>query len=336
MAASLHPVQNHGDRPSCYDAAYTQLWQTLDLTNVTFPMQIRNIQQFEEDNPEFSFMVYGLHGNLVVGPLHATKARKEHHIQLLYITKGEMGHYCLITDLSRLVSRQLSDYHGRKFICEFCLNYFYTQVELTRHCVDCGTHTPVKIRMPTGDEAKMKFNSVAKQETHPFVVYADTECLTVPVQTCQPNPTKKYTNQIQKHIPFAIAYHVVCSYDDSQSYFRSFSGENCIAQFMDDLMQLAEHYEGLLQNPRPMVCTHEDIINFNRATECYLCRRPFQPTDIRVTDHNHITGQVRGIAHQNCNLQFRAPKFIPVFFHNLTGYDSHFLIRHFANLEGES
>ena len=47
----------------------------------------------------------------------------------------------------------------------------------------------------------------------------------------------------------------------------------------------------------------------------------------RVRVHCHYTGRYRGPAHNSCNLKYRKPKFIPVVFHNLTGYDSHLFIK---------
>ena len=40
-----------------------------------------------------------------------------------------------------------------------------------------------------------------------------------------------------------------------------------------------------------------------------------------------MTGKCRGCAHTKCNLDYGYKKFkIPVLFHNLKGYDSHFII----------
>lgn len=50
----------------------------------------------------------------------------------------------------------------------------------------------------------------------------------------------------------------------------------------------------------------------------------------RVHDHCHLTGRYRGAAHQYCNLQYTNSRVIPVVFHNLSGYDAHFLIKKIA------
>ncbi|VVC41594.1 Ribonuclease H-like domain [Cinara cedri] len=38
----------------------------------------------------------------------------------------------------------------------------------------------------------------------------------------------------------------------------------------------------------------------------------------KVRDHNHLTGKYRGAAHSICNLNYKVPRFIPLFFHNLS------------------
>lgn len=77
--------------------------------------------------------------------------------------------------------------------------------------------------------------------------------------------------------------------------------------------------------------TAEDEQNFLKASECHICEKKFnRKADIIVRDHCHFTGKFRGAAHQDCNLQYRDHQTIPVVFHNLTHYDSHFLIEKIA------
>jgi len=40
-----------------------------------------------------------------------------------------------------------------------------------------------------------------------------------------------------------------------------------------------------------------------------------------------LTGKFRGAAHKKCNRNYKIPNFIPVFFHNLSGYDSHLFMK---------
>jgi hypothetical protein len=75
--------------------------------------------------------------------------------------------------------------------------------------------------------------------------------------------------------------------------------------------------------------TESDIDDFHTASCCWICSKPFIDTDIRVRDHDHVTGKYRGAAHQKCNLDF-AVKIkqykLPIFIHNLRGYDSHLIL----------
>jgi len=76
--------------------------------------------------------------------------------------------------------------------------------------------------------------------------------------------------------------------------------------------------------------TRDDWEKFNSATYCDVCEKPFAPDDTRVRDHCHLTGQYKGPAHSNCNLNYKDSHYISVVFHNLSGYDAHFIIKKLA------
>jgi len=66
------------------------------------------------------------------------------------------------------------------------------------------------------------------------------------------------------------------------------------------------------------------------VTRCHICEKPFAPDDTGVRDHCHLTGRYRDPANSNCNLNYKNSFYIPIVFHNLSGYDAHFIIKEIA------
>ena len=83
-----------------------------------------------------------------------------------------------------------------------------------------------------------------------------------------------------------------------------------------------------------MIFTKKDKDVFEKATVCWNCQGEFQESQKKVRDHCHFSGEFRGAAHAKCNLQFKKPKFTPVIFHNLSGYDSHLFVKNLGKSEG--
>ena len=84
---------------------------------------------------------------------------------------------------------------------------------------------------------------------------------------------------------------------------------------------------------KPMKITEKEKISFKKATKCWICKKEIN--GIKVRDHDHLTGKYRGAAHKICNLKFKRADFVPVFFHNLAGYDSHLFVKNLGVTEGE-
>ena len=80
--------------------------------------------------------------------------------------------------------------------------------------------------------------------------------------------------------------------------------------------------------PKKIVMADDDVQNYNDAKVCHICKELLE--DDKVRDHCHLTGKYRGAAHNDCNLNYKTPEFIPVIFHNLSSYDSHLFIKKLA------
>ena len=75
--------------------------------------------------------------------------------------------------------------------------------------------------------------------------------------------------------------------------------------------------------------TEADEEKYNNTWECWICQQTILNDNVK--DHCHITGKFRRVVHKKCNLLLRIPKKLPVIFHNLEGYDGHFIIRELNN-----
>ena len=62
--------------------------------------------------------------------------------------------------------------------------------------------------------------------------------------------------------------------------------------------------------------------DYKCTNKCHICFKPFREDNRKVRDHCHYSGIYRQAAHSLCNLQYKIPSYMPVVFHNLSGYDT--------------
>ena len=81
------------------------------------------------------------------------------------------------------------------------------------------------------------------------------------------------------------------------------------------------------------ICKRDfNMLCFEHTIRCTKCVKKINNKPMKVRDHCHITGKYRGAAHDKCNLNFQITNKIPVIFHNLRGYDSHFIIQEIGEI----
>lgn len=334
IMAALHPAQ--GNKNVSRTSSYPHFQDHLKYDNLEFPMRLKSVKKFEEMN-KLSINVYALEGKEVY-PVYLTSLNSENPVIHLLMIPVEsehnedsdtdedenVYHFCLIKNLSRIVSKNLSKHDGQVYICDRCLNHFVLEDSFLRHKEDCfQVKKQCKMNFPSEEKNILSFKNYSNKEFVPYVVYADLECLLV--------DSKQDDLGYQKHIPYSIGYHINCSYDDSLSKFDMNRGKDCIKWFIERLCDLAKFYDQQLKNPIPMKMTNEDHKTFYTAKVCHICEKPFTPYDTKCRDHCHLTGKFRGASHNKCNLNFQNKKYIPCVFHNMSGYDSHFIIKAIAN-----
>ena len=261
-----------------------------------------------------------------------SKEKYNNQTNLLLITENDNKHYVLIKDFNSFMYNK-TKHKERKHFCMHCLQGFSSERVLNNHKDNCiqvnGTQA---VKTPDKDNNILKFNNFHKQLPVPFVIYADFEAITEKTSGCQPNKYKSYTEAHQKHTDCGYSYKIVCCYDDKYSKpVTIYRGEKAVYKFMEAMLGEVKYCKKVMKKEfnKPLRMTKEDEEEFQKANERHICNIKYTNEDIKVRDHCHITGKYRGSAHQECNLKLRVnPEEIkiPVIFHNLRGYDSHFIM----------
>ena len=311
----------------------------LDYTGVTFPVNIHDIGKIEKQN-KININVFGY--DKYVFPIRNSETEHGETLNVLLIEgeteSGYKQHYVYIKDFNR-VNYNVTKSHHKKHFCLHCLQSFTSEDHLEAHRGDCLTiNGTQRIEMPKRG-SQVYFCNYNKQLPVPFVIYADFEALTRKIDSCSPVGDKSYTRAYQKHEPSGFGYKVVCHYD--QKYSKPaviYRGENVVQKFIENLFREVKDCQKLIREKakRRLIMTASDEADFQNTNKCWICQKRYKGDEnIPVGDHCHITGKYRGSAHNTCNLklQISAEKIkIPVVFHNLKGYDSHFIIEKLGDI----
>ena len=341
ILAALHPASTNPQRVTYYQP----FEEELNFNGIEFPMTIDQIPKFEKLNPNMSITILGYEKpekkmgeeketKSGLFPLRVPDKREEKHIVLLYWGNKDQYHYAWVKNLNRLLSHTKT--HGQQtHFCERCFQGFTRPDLLNKHSEIC-CNIPIQAVQMVDEE--ISFKSWIKTEECLFRVYADFECL---LQECQEGDQEK-TIKVQKHGPCSVAWVLISDHPEVEN--RSFlyrptpdqdmsleeTSADVIDQLMENLQELEEELLPYQREVKPMTLTEEQEAAFQAATHCYMCDDSFLEKKgkwSKVRDHNHATGAYRGAAHQACNLNKKRSTHIPVFFHNLRGYDGHLIMQ---------
>ena len=331
---ALYPKDKNAER---IDNELKSKQDIINMKGICYPVSLQAVDRFEHLNPNISISILGYNNENLVHPIRISKYTGfEHDITLLLLKEAikkengieEKTHYTLVKNISALIASQINNHKGTRHICLNCFNSFKTPKALETHKNYCYENESVKINMPPPGTF-LRFKNFLHSEKAPFAVYADFESLIKPMDNCNPDPNKSYTKKYQKHEPISFSYYINSSmvgvYKPVLRKYTKTKPED--ADAMDVFIKWLEEDVKAIANikPKQMIFTEEDEKQFNKASDCWICGE-YLGND-RVRDHCHYTGRYRGPAHNSCNLKYRKPKIISVFFHNLSGYDSHLFIK---------
>ena len=351
ILAALHydEIKKNYFRPS----KYTKWLNDLNFNGIDFPVDLKDIDKFENQNP-YRINVLG-YENKEIYPLRISNFKNcdELTINLLLIndenSEKKNNHYVWIKDLSRLLSKQISKHDGKRFICIRCFNCFRLESAFKKHEEICKNIDFIKTLVPKPGTF-IEFKNYKKMIKVPFVIYADFETINKKKYQCEYcsklfdneifkcNCNKKNevkTKKYQELVPCGFSFYVHSVIPEIKFPVELYRGPDAAKVFCKKIQEYMKDIYSLIKKiNKKMEITEKEQENFNLATECYICKKELNNDD-KVRDHCHLTGKYRGPAHNNCNLNLKEKiNFIPIFFHNLSGFDCHLFIRELAESDG--
>ena len=300
---------------------------SLNTKGITFPMKLSNISKFEKLNQSLpGINVFSVNDNKKFYPLRMAEKDCLNSIDLFFYEQEGVSHYSLIKNFTRLVKTQkTASKNGTIFICKKCFTHYTKYELLQKHIEYCSNNETVSVKMPP-QNTMLGFKNYHKQLPIPFVVYADFECFTKPMNTCSPNPEKSYNYNYQKHEPSGFCFYIKGIVPGIKFepiiYTKTKDSDDISKIFVSKLAKVTNKiYNDFYRRPIPLRLTKQEQISFDKAETCHICKKELVNDNgvDKVRDHCHFTGKYRGAAHNSCNLQCRKPMILPVIFHNLQG-----------------
>ena len=332
----------------------TEKWikQTLDLKNIKFPMSIHKIRHFEKRHRSLKtgINVFLLDGTLCY-PVHkSTLKNPDAHANLLMVPylkeRKKKHHFMFIKDLNKFLSLYRNQLNNKRkaggHFCFNCLTEFSNVNDLAVHHFICLKNQAQAVVLPDLKK-KITFDKHLNKYGHEFIGVADFEASLVPYDRSKSSNCKncrergdikqyKHATMVQNdQIPNCYSL-VFVDRKKNVVFQRTETGPDVMPLFFkalkdaEDLLlpQLQAHEESMYW------CDEYDKI-FASSVTCHVCNLPFEDKGKlrKVRDHDHKTGLFVGAAHHSCNVLRRVKKNLLVYMHNFSGYDSHFIVKHY-------
>ena len=312
-----------GKNPQCV-SNLRKFPDNYDWSRLKFPISLKDIGKFENKNNVSVNILVVEEEDIYI--CQKSNYRRDHEIKLMLISEDDRWHYAAIKSLSRLLASKNSKHYGNQYFCTNCLQGFTLELSRDKHYGYCIDNETVSVEMPKKGST-VEFYDRQNQFKVPFMIHADFEAILNPIQGPSPDPSEPYTKEVNQHIPSGFCVHSKFAYGEVENPLKLYRGKHCVEVFCDHIKEEAKRLYHMFPEKPMDPLTNKQWKRYEKASECHICSKPFNVKDHKVRDHCHYTGKYRGPAHMLCNLRYKIPSYIPVVFHNLSGYDAHLFIR---------
>jgi DNA polymerase type B, organellar and viral len=315
--------------------------------NVTIPtpVKVTDISKFENANSKLNIKINVLYAeDNEIYPLYVSKivGSAKNYINLLLfktiVDGNPVNHYSYIENVDIFLRRTYGEKsekksYERSFRCPNCLGKFSSDKIVSEHIQLCSKNKPQKVNIPQEGEV-LKFKNHANKFFTPIVGFFDFEaCQKKPkyaCATCGNGVCKHKTLVSTMQEPTTYSLLIIQTENNVVLHKNTYTGKDCAKKLIDELLGLEEKLCAkfkLYEKLPPLTKVQKKL--FLRAKVCHICEEKLMGD--KVKDHCHATGRYLGAAHNSCNLNRSVRVEIPLYCHNLQGYDSHFILQSLRN-----
>ncbi len=326
VLAALHPVE----KDACRVSKYLQYENELKFGDLQFPINIDEVYKFEKlNNIPIHVWILDDEFKPYCGRQSSIKNRKQdEYINLLL----HDNHYSFIKNMDRLVSKIIkgdnSNNKTKQHLCYRCQNYKSSHEEdLVYHTLFCQDNNEDHVEevMPTDKKDKVFFKDGQKSLACPYRIYCDFESSII-----------KQEDGTDLHLVNSYCVYLVNTYDKIKNVMSTqFATDNNLVY---DLVKKLISIQNLLID-KIQTKVSQDLTPSKKCDnkECILCGK-YNCGDKEILV-NPFSSKTEGLCHSNCvyyykNYLYKHHK-IPVVFHNLRGYDGHFIIKEIGKIANE-
>ena len=266
----LHPKESHEEKIKDLE----KYEFSFNTKGITFPMKLKDISKFEKLNPELPGINVFSNDNMTIYPLRMADRDCKNTIDLFLYEGDGVSHYSLIKNFHRLIkSQKTKSKDGKIFICKRCFSHFTKEELLEKHIKYCSNNQTALITMPKPN-TYLYFKNYYKQLPIPFVVYADFDCFTKPMNSCSPNPKESYNYNYQKHEPSGFCFYVKGIVDKKIKpiiYTKTSEDEDISKVFVEKISEVTKGiYNDFYCKPKPLRLTQTEQKLFEKAKTCHI------------------------------------------------------------------
>ena len=160
--------------------------------------------------------------------------RRDHEINLLFISEDDKLHYTAVKSLSRLLTSRNMKHKCKQYFYNNSLQGFTLESRRDEHYSYWIDNETVRVEMPNKGST-VEFYDGQNQLKVPFMMYVDFEAMLEPIQGPSQDPEESYTKKVNQHIPSGYCVYSKFAYGEVKDPLTIYTGKDCIEKFCNHI-----------------------------------------------------------------------------------------------------